>query len=408
MINLKLTKYFTEPEEKYICLTACLFIKKKNIRNVLVDKKYQPENFSKKNNLYNYIKTLTKISDSLINGYYPDNFYLRLYYNDKIIKNKKYNDLLNILKENTKIQLVKYEVNNLFDHLIGTLIRFYTFFDDESKNIEYSISIDIDMFLNKKFIDIFNNFRKTNKLVYGLIRLYYNPEHNGDNQSDSDFFNFIFLIANCIIVKKDKIFKTEYWDKYFINMYEQNDLMYILNYNTFKSFTFNFIRDKNIKNIKTFTSFNYGTDEIWINFVLKKILLINNSKNMLDVYLCNTKYLFSNERGKSYEVIMKMKLYFTYNNSVNNNIFKYFINDCNFLKNKSYNELLKYIDNLADYFKYNDNKDSIKILLLFYKNIKNNKYFDLIYMDNHIKYIINNYNFLYKKIKKYSMLELTE
>jgi len=403
-INLKLKKYFTEPGHKYNCFTACLFQKKKILKSVLSGKKYITQDLTK-DRMDSFIKTLTKISDSLINGYYPDNFYLRLYYNNKIIKNKKYKKLLNILKQNKKVQLIKYEVDDLFDPLIGSLIRFYTFFDDESTNIEYSISIDSEDFLNNKFIKLFDNFKKTNKLIYGISQLYYIPPHDNDYQTDNDFFNFIMLIANCIVVKKDKIFKREYWDKYFINMFEQNDLMYILNYNTFRNFSINSITKTKIKDINPYSLFEYGTDEIWINFLLKKILLLNNSKDMLDVSLPKTKYLFTNKIEVTYKTIYKIKLYFTYNNSINNNVFKYFIKDCKFLKIKSYNELIKYVDNLK-YISKNNNKDSIRILLLFYKNIKKNKYFNLIYMDNNIKYIINNYKYIYNKVEKYYISEL--
>ena len=401
-INLKLTKYFTEPENKYICFTTCLFYKKKYIRNIVSGNKIIKKNLAT-NKIRIFIDSLIKISNSLINGYYPDNFYLRLYYNDKIIKNKKYNNLLNILKENKKVQLIKYEVNPLFDDLIGTLVRFYTFFDDESKNMEYSICIDSDQFYNKKFIKIFNNFKKTDKLIYGFTRLYYNTDHNDDYQDSNDFFNFITLIANCIIIKKDKIFKKEYWERYFHNMFKQNDLMYILNYNTFRKYTLNSILNKDINNFHPYSSFDYGIDELWINFVLKKILTINNAKNMLDVYLCDITYSHKNNKilyEKFIKFLNKIKIYFTYNNIVNKNIFKYFIKECTFLKIKSCKELIKYVDNLAFNFK-NINENSLKYLLSFYKNIKENKYLDLIYIDNNIKYIIYNYNFLYKKLKKY-------
>ena len=408
MINLKLTKYFKEPDNKYICFSTCLFKKEKYIRSILSGNKYIKQNLAT-NKIIIFINSLTKISNSLINGYYPDNFYLRLYYNDKIIKNKKYKDLLNILKENKKVQLIKYEVNPIFDPLIGTLVRFYTFFDDESKNIEYSICIDSDQVYNKKFIEIFDNFKKTDKLVYGLTRLYYIPYHNNDYQESNDFFNFINLIGNCIIVKKDKIFKKEYWDKYFNNIYKQNDLMYVLNYNTFRKYTVDSIINKeDINNFHPYTSFDYGIDELWINFVLKKILLINNAKDMLDVYLCdftnvynkNIKNIDNHKFGDIIKFFIKIKMYFTYNKNINNNIFKYFIKDCNFLIKKSYKELIKYIDYLSSNFK-NKNKDSLKILLSFYKSLQENRYLDLIYIDNNIKYIIYNYKYLYKKVGRY-------
>jgi hypothetical protein len=406
-INLKLTKYFIEPENKYICFTTCLFEKKKYIRSILSGNKYIKQNLASNKKII-FIDNLIKINNALINGYYPDNFYLRLYYNDKIIKNEKYNDLLNILKENKKIQLIKYEVDNLFDPLIGTLIRFYTFFDNESKNIEYSICIDSDKFYNKKFIEIFNNFKKTNKLIYGISRLYYSAEHNDDYQDSNDFFSYITLIGNCIIVKKDKIFKKEYWDKYFNNMFKQNDLIYILNYNTFRKYTLNSIINNDINNSYPYYSFDYGIDELWINFVLKKILLINNAKDMLDIYLCDIKKIFikniknedKHKLGDIIKFFIRMKIYFNYNNIVNNNIFKYFIKDCTFLKIKSYDNLIKFINKLIYNFK-NKNKDSVKMLMLFYKNIKQNKYLDLIYMNNNMKYIICNYKDLNKKVGKY-------
>jgi len=412
-LNLKLNKYFIEPNNKYICFTTCLFNKKKYIRNILNKNKYIQKNMSS-NKENNFIENLIKINESLLNGYYPDNFYLRLYYDKNILKIKKYKELLNILKKNKKVQLIEYDINDIYDPLIGTLIRFYTFFDQESKNLEYSICIDSDQFYNKKCIEVFKNFVKTKKLVYSISRLYYIPEHTNDYQESNDFFNFITLIANFIIVKKNKIFKIEYWEKYFNNIFKQNDLMYILNYNSFKKYTLNSIVNKDIKEYVPYTSFNYGIDELWINFVLKKILEINNAKNMLDIYLCDFTNLFKNKNyknknisllsidsGKFYKFLIRLKLCFKYNNLVNYKIFKYFIKECTFLKIKSYNQLIKYIDYIEYNFK-NYNKESLKILLSFYKIIKKNKYLDMIYIDNNIKYIIYNYNYIYKKIDKYS------
>jgi len=412
LIKLKLNKYFIEPKNKYVCFTTCLFYKKKYIINILNGNKLIKKNMSynKKNN---FIENLIKINESLLNGYYPDNFYLRLYYDKNILKIKKYKDLLTILKKNKKVQLIEYEIDNIFDPIIGTLIRFYTFFDQESKNLEYSICVDSDQFYDKKYIDFFKKFVKTKKLIYTMTRLYYTPSHSDDYQESNDFFNFIKLIANFIIVKKNKIFKMEYWEKYFVNMFKQNDLMYILNYNSFKKISLNSVtsnNNTNNTNYNEYSIFNYGIDELWINFVLKKILIINNLKNMLDVYLSDPTTLSNSKINKNknfnmflqysqafYKFLIRLKLYFKYNNLVNSKIFKYFIEECTFLKIKSYNQLIKYVD----YIKYNfenKNKNSLKILLLFYKILKKNKYLNMIYIDNNIKYIICNYKFLYTQI----------
>ena len=46
------------------------------------------ENGLAKTKMNSYIEKLHKINNSLINGYYPDNFYLRIYYDDNIKKIK--------------------------------------------------------------------------------------------------------------------------------------------------------------------------------------------------------------------------------------------------------------------------------------------------------------------------------
>lgn len=408
-IDLKLNKYFIEPESKYICFSTCLFEQKKYIRDILNGNKFIKKNLTKINY---FIKSLKKISNLLTNEYYPDNFYLRLYYNSKVIQNKKYNDLINLLKKNKKVQLIEYSIDDLFNSLIGTLVRFYTFFDEESKNIEYTICIDSDKVYNNKIIEIFEDFKKTNNLVYGISRLYYTPNHINDYQDTNDLFDFVKLIANFIIVKKNKIFNKKYWNRYFHNFYKQNDLMYLLNYNTFKEYSINSILNKNINNFHPYSIFQYGIDELWINFVLKKILLINNKKDKLDIYLCditkinkkiidNPKYQFDDY----IKFLLKIKEYFEYNHIINSNILDYFIKDCSFLKIKSYNELIKFIDQLIYNFIIAD-KRSIKILVSFYNNIKKNKYLEMIYLDNNTKYIIKNYRDLHNKVGKYLIGEL--
>jgi hypothetical protein len=204
---------------------------------------------------------------------------------------------------------------------------------------------------------------------------------------NNDFYNYIYLVACFIIIKKDKIFHKKYWDKYFTDMYEQNELMYIFNYIDFKKYSNINILKKNDLPIESFYSFVYGADEIWLNYIIKKLLLYKKKINKLDVYIVNDYNLKV--------ILFKLNDLFKYN-SLTNEQFTFFIKNCFFLKNKNYINLEQYINNLKE------DKDIIS----FFNELKNNPYFNRLYIQNNIKYTICNIEFLMKKRNKLKLTEI--
>ena len=358
-------KYYTEPKEKYVCMSTSLFFKDNYIK---YSKDLDAINVTK-NKMMSYYNNLKETEKLLSNGTYPSNFYLRIYYDKSIYKIDKYIELFSKFKTNNKIQLVEFNCEYFKSHnvfhisLFGTLVRFYTIFDEESKNMEYCIFTDSDNVYTKNFFDIFNTFKKSKKIVYAFNKITQIAFHGNDYMDDNDFFDYIYLLAGAAIIKKDKIFDKIYWTKYFDNMFYQNDLLYIFNYMDFKKYAINTVLDKEQLKQDSYYAFNYGADEIWLNYVIKKILIDNNKKDKLDLYIT---------KDYSYNLLLnRLNDLFKYNSVINTENFKIFLNKCSFLKDKSYNKLSEYIINLQ--------KDENKIIN-FFTNLKNNDDFHRLYI----------------------------
>jgi hypothetical protein len=387
-------RFYKEPTEKYVCLATSLFYKDEYIK---VNKDLKTYNATKiKVDLF--IKNLSKTIKSLEDGTYPSNFYLRIYFDKSLFKLTEYKEMLMKLKDNPKIQLIQYTCKdymylNKDTHmdLFGTLIRLHAIFDDSSPNMTICMTIDSDSYLSKRFINLFNSFEKSKYLVQTISKISTVSFHRDDFMYSNTYFDFIYLIAGFILVKKTPLFNMKIWHKYFDNMYDQNELMYIFNYNDFKRLSFNSVLDK--KEIKTFSyyGFNYGADEIWINYVIKKILTETNNKDLLGVFMCkdyNLKF-----------VITRLIDVLKYNSIVNEIQFKLFLSKCDFIKDKTLDNLIKYLNNISK-------NDNVSNYIKIFNELKKNKFYNRIYINNSIKYIINNFEFLLKKREKFTFYEI--
>ena len=382
-------KYFKEPTKKYNCISMCLFFKDKYIKTTRNLKVYNATQ-TKINLFYNNLLGMDKF---LKDGTYPSNFYVRLYYDDSIFKIDKYKYLIEILKKNEKIQLIKYDIkklkiNNNHINLFGTIMRFYTIFDKESKNLEYTILADADNILKPVFFEIFDKFKKSKKLVYTFNSINQAVFQANDFTEINEFYNYIYLFGGFTIIKKDKIFDMKYWDLYFNEMFSQDDLMYVFNYIDFKKYSMISVLKKNDLKIESLYSFVYGYDEVWLNFVLKKILLLNKKIDKLGVYIVD---------DYNFKIILnKLIDLFRFNSITNEYFFMLFIKNCLFLKNKNMNELEIFINNL----KKDEN------IFLFFGDLCKNFYFKTLYIQNNIKYIIHNIETLFNRREKEKLFNI--
>jgi len=400
MSKCKWIKYFEEPKEKYVCLSVCLFYKEKYIK---VSRNLKTYNASK-TKVLSFIKNLLTLFQNLIDGTYPSYFYLRLYYDQSIFKNSYYRELYEKMKNHPKVQWIEYQCDTFLSNkntnsspkkeehthidLFGTFTRFYTIFDNESPNMEYCIITDIDNFLNKNFFDIFETFKKSNYLVKAVNKINQISFHANDFQNTFEQFDFIYLVANLIMIRKHPIFDIQYWNKYFNHMFEQQDLVYVYNYIDFKRYAINGVLEKKQLEPQSYYSFNYGADEIWINFVIKQILTEHQAKNKLDCYYT-----------KDYQLkLVKERLQdlLQYNSIVNKEEYLLFMKHCSFLKKKNHSNLIQYMNSLEG------NQDIIS----FFDLVKLNPFLERIYIQNNIKYIITHIHELIQKRGKYTYFQI--
>jgi len=393
-MNCKFIKYFDEPNQKYNCLSTSLFFIDKYIK-VTKNVKIVNKTEDKVNIFY---RNLVETEKRLTNRYYPDDLYLRLYFDKTVYKIDKYVQLFKKFKQNRKIQLVEFNCDNFKTNtdshigLFGTLIRFYSIFDTASINMNYCILLDADNILTNNFFELFDKFKKSRKLIYTFNKVTQTGFHSNDYMTNNNLFNYIYLLGCLTIIKRNKIFDIKYWNKYFVNMYKQNDLMYVFNYNDFKRFAINSVLNKQSLKLQSYYSNHYGADEIWINYVFKKILIDNDKKNKIDVYIT---------KDYSFTILLNRLLdLFIYNSIVNIEMFKLFINNCTFLKNKNLEALSKLIKKL-------DKDKNEKNILKFFSLLKKNMYFDHIYIQSNIKFTIFNAKSLINVRGKYRYFDIT-
>ena len=379
--DCSLKRYYKEPSEKYVCMTTSLFYKSEYFK---VSKNLKPMNKTM-NKVKSFITNIKSTIQQFIDGVYPSNYYYRIYFDKTIYKLKEYKQLLKIIMKNPKVQLIEFDCSNIKNinnssktahiELFGTLMRFHAIFDDKSPNLETIICVDADNTYTPKFIEVTSDFIKSSKLVMGIMSITSIGFHSNDF-TEFDMFNYYYLLAGGTMFKKDKIFTIQLWDKYFTNMFQQYDLMYVVNYLDFKRLAINAVLGHNAIQTQSYYSFNYGLDEIWLNYVIKKILKDTGRQSALDCYLTrNINFKFVTKR-----ILDLMK----YNAKVNKKEYDLFVKESKIPE-------LKEI------------KDHIK----FYDTLKNNKYLDRIYIQNNIKYIIVNSKKLMKQRKKYDYYELT-
>jgi len=258
-------RFYTEPKEKYILFSTVLFIPDKYLK--LTYGKIRDER-DKKQKLF--MDKILILSEQLLNNYFPSNYYLRIYFDESIKTNKLWIDIFKVLLKHPKIQLVKYNCQKFKNEnhykLFGTIIRYQPIF--EKNNTELICVIDADNSFSKNWINEIEKFRKSEKLIHifqGILEApFYKMDWNINKKNNIDS---IFFRAGMFSTKLK--FESNKWEE-LLNLKEKNQLFRnILNYLDFKKYTF----FKN-SNELSFYNFEYGYDEILINFFFKYIIQI--------------------------------------------------------------------------------------------------------------------------------------
>lgn len=415
MDNIIQKKYYKEPQNKYNLISCCVFRLKDNYKSI--------------DNYYNGLRNLV---DKI--PYMFKNFYLRIYFDNSIIKPKydseiinkeiikKWIPLINKLKKIDYIQLIKYEhpdfiINNGLNHkgLFGTLIRFLPLFNTNQK-IKNIIITDID--INTKYLKMLKStyiqmigsksqFHFNTRHCYYTSKRFVNSEKNLDVKYKPEI-NYRIMAGMMIskITFPFKLFNN------FVNCLtnlNSDKCNYIKQFSNFKT--------KKYK--KEYGILYYGIDEFFLNTTFLKYILKNKINFSVSIEndfirpLWNNHYLDIIEKGISDKNLVYfykniMGKYYNENKSLAENykIFDNIVYDVIYKKsddkkkiedlNKIFNNTKKFLNNLDknEYFKYYFNKKEVECIKLmkdlkdvqfklynYDKNIgsSNNKYLDSYY-----------------------------
>lgn len=330
LTNLKLKRYYTEPIGEYNVVSTVIFRLEDNYKDM-------SEYYNKSANLTD------KFYD-----YFPKNFYLRIYFDDSIIKksgneiidneiDKIWIPLLIKFKKLNFVQLCKYKhidflKNNIFHiGLFGTLMRFLPLFDYKfNKNIKTVLITDIDV--SPKYMNFTRgclNYTLKHKLHF-FFRTSFCKANAGYHQTSVGIVNTWLRIMAGTMVLNDYKFPKQILNDFFNQIHSKN---YDENLSKFiKMDVFNMhLRKANQDKL-----FRYGLDEFFAMYLLKNIL--DN----------------------------KIKFGYLSNKDIDSSIYFYYLKNNKFKDNKpKYKELLKKI--LGKY--YNEHKNLQENYMLYEKTM---------------------------------------
>ena len=271
------------------------------------------------------------------------NFYLRIYYDNSVldyttenkIKNTKriYQQLFDKLRLNAKVQLIKYEMNELASDkihhkgLVGTLTRLYPLFDvEDNKNINIVIVLDIDiknyeLEVTKKNLE---KFEKSKTDFFYSTRLEYDLQPRF--QILAKYFNIKFPIMAGTIIGKIK-FPLDILDEFFKCLLNKN----LNECEYYKKFD-------NLLTVKYSSSINeykYGVDEI-LTIIMKEYLYKNKIKHLILIH--------NNITDIYYDILVKYRKKII-SERIFKNTLEYLLKN-EFNKNISLEENYKIIDNV--------------------------------------------------------------
>jgi hypothetical protein len=382
------TKKYIEPTHKYNIFSFSIFymdIYKRFFSNYSKDVSIQKQ----KQFLYN----LTLNIQNLERGFFGDNWYIRIFYDKSLFKfkdgnNKPWDAFIKTYENNRYVQFVEFkcsefENKNIKDshiNLFGTFARLYPIFE-KNDLLETVVIFDADNMITKDYFDEILEFKKTNYHYNSFCSNYEFCYYKNHNAIDN---NNCYL--RCGMVSFNIKLPIEIWDY----------ILYQLK--TFDDVKFNDLLNKLYnshcelmpeKKIKSYKEFEYGIDEIVLNYYIKKYMDIQKYKLRVVRYkpfiipIINTiitymKYNSSNKIGQKNIVISILKniLKDDYTGKLNDDLNKFNKLYFNNIKMDSlYQDISPYLDILKKNFELLNQLNLPNTIINFIKNI-NTKDFD--------------------------------
>ena len=380
-------KEYKEPEHKYNIFSFSIFYMAKYIRFY---KDYSKDISTQRQKQFLYNLTLN--IQNLERNFFGNNWYIRIFYDKSLFKfkigsRKPWLEFITKYKNNHHVQFVEFKCNQFENkfikeshiNLFGTFARLYPIFEPNDL-LETIVVFDADNIITKDYFNEILEFKKTKYDYNSFCSNYEFSYYKNNNALDNDN-----CYLRCGMVAFNIKIPNEIW----------NYILYQLK--TFDDVKFAYLIDKLYdyhrqimpeKKIKSYKDFEYGMDEIVLNYYIKKNMEKNNYKLRVVPYkplvlpLINTiiaymKYNSSNEVKQQdiVSTILKNILKDDYKGKLDDdlNAFnKLYYN--NIKMNSSYDEILPYIEILKDNFDLLKKLNLPNTIIYFIKNIGRKNY----------------------------------
>ena len=332
-----------------------------------------------------FLNNLTKNIDNLDNGTLPANWYFRIYYDKSIfyykvneeypwkifLKKYRYHKRLQFSEYNCK--LFRQDKGHI--NLFGTIMRLYPLFFD-NKNTKLIILFDADNYINDIFVKKITEFLES-KYDY----LSFCSKYELSYYKDYDEYNKNNCYLRMGLLSSKIKFKSIYWEYILsqLKYFDDNDFSSLLDK---LENEFNIIRPD--RTIKSYKYFEYGTDEIILNFYVKKLFNLHNCKLKVVRYKPNIIAIYN---------MLEMYIIYNYNKNPESikNILKLLLKS-KYININNVDNIKTNFKNLNNYIFYtmanNNNYKSLKKFILPLQ--KNNYILNEIYIPNTIKSFFNN------------------
>ena len=287
--NLTLAKYYDEPNNKYNIISVSVFRLATN---------YKP--------MFLYYSGLRKLID--ITPQYFEGYYLRIYFDDSIIKPNYDNDeinneikeqwlpLIEYAKMKSHVQLVKYHHSDFtyglgHSGLFGTMVRFIPLFDyDINNNVNIVYVADIDIFEELKLglwnsiNQLFSQFIKSKSKLHFRTKYCYYTE-NRFYRSGTELYTWRVIFAGTII---SKMKFPKYLLDNFIECMKKDKAERkgtgCEKINKFLNIEYEGYRTEDKIKLMSITDFIYGIDEFFMNTDFMKYIFDNKINFSTSVY----------------------------------------------------------------------------------------------------------------------------
>lgn len=356
-------KKYNEPKQKYNIFSFSIFYMKEYQQY----NKEDSEDISVKRQttfLYNLALNISNLES----GVFGKNWYFRIYYDESIFNFKidkvyPWIEFFNKYKNNKLIQFVKFNCRHFIDkqkkskchiNLFGTLPRLYPIFE-ENKLLQTIVVFDADNYITKKYFDEIILFKKS-KYDYNAFCSKYETTFYRDINSNINDYCYL----RCGMISVNKKLPQDLWNFILYQLETFEDERFELHLQRIFTYHTSLMPDKKIK---PYQEFEYGMDEIILNYYIKHFFRVFNFKMRVIRY-----------RPMIMPIIETIIVHIKHNYKKHKLIINHFLRGI--LNNKFTGNINKNIENFNLMFynvSHNDNSllDCLKINII---NLKNNFY----------------------------------